>query len=252
MIAIYASEAAACIGDNKYQPVHEIAKTIWRKTDQKGFTAALQRHNLKEALQTADVIESIGITEKIQDVTRNSCPQRAYNQLEHILLDVTDDSLKKDIESYVRKERGRIGEEKALDDLQEVIGSKIEQRNSNFYKMFIDYESNGSKKKFMLGGKVDGITESGELVETKCRQYRIFTKVPPYEMVQIHIYMVLTGRTSCKFVQSYKDQLDCRTIEFDGEKFQDIKERLKEFVIKLDALLSSEELQDKLLESNEF
>jgi hypothetical protein len=99
----------------------------------------------------------------------------------------------------------------------------------------------------MLGGKVDGITDDGTLVEVKNRQYKIFPIIPIYEKIQIHAYMFLTGISICRYIQSFKEQDVEQVHQFSHEFWKDIQEKCTDFVQLIDNLVTNEKMQDKLL-----
>jgi hypothetical protein len=72
-----------------------------------------------------------------------------------------------------------------------------------------------------LIGRIDGRLEEDEetIVEIKNRRNRLFNRIPEYEMVQIHVYMFLTGAQRCLFIERYNDVTKTYTVDFDEPYF---------------------------------
>lgn len=68
--------------------------------------------------------------------------------------------------------------------------------------------------KVYVGGRHDGMTEDGVLVEIKTRQRR-FLGTPQYELVQIHAYMVIYNVSSALLVESLNGDVRRHEIKFD-------------------------------------
>lgn len=249
MITIYASELAACIGSNRYRPAEEVAKNVWCRADPEGYRKALIRNDTTDPELIMDTLENLRLTEKAQNIIGSHA-----DSLKNDLGSFVDEHQKdleakeidlKDITSYIHTQRGKILEDDSLQRLERALNVSIRDRNAKFYRRYLDFTvGNGKSEKYVLGGKVDGITEDGYLVEVKNRQYRLFQEMPIYEKVQIHAYMFLTGIVECKFVQSYKGE-DVTTLEtFDYEFWDDVKQKCTSFVQSIYMLMSDIDLQD--------
>jgi len=255
MISIYASELAACIGMNKYRPVQDVAKKVWSRVDPISYKKALERNEIHEPVPIQDVLQELKLTERVTGVIGQNNSIAMQTTLRSFLLDHMDefdskDVTVEDVTSFVFTERGKNSEEDSLDRVQTRSKIVVRERNAKFYKRYIEY--NEGESKFMLGGKVDGITEDGCLVEVKNRQYKFFPSIPVYENVQIHAYMFLTDIKSCKFVQSFNGEDREEMVTFDEEFWKKTIDKCTEFVVSLDKLLLDDAIQDQLLSLGVF
>ena len=257
MLIIHASELAACIGLNKYRPVAEAAVTVYKRMDPEGYYAALARNR---QVPKEDVTQRIQHNVEVVDAVAkaiNAPADELQGKLDDVVSCIPPDDdgtpedkadLVSEIRSLVHTERGRIKEKASLDRTEITMKRPILQRNSRYFKTRIPYGS----KELQLGGRVDGITEDGCLIEVKNRMYRVFSTIPVYEQVQIHAYMVLTCINSCQFVQSFKDQETTESVSFDHTFWDDVVTRLQSFAVQMDELISDETKQDALIKRKEF
>jgi hypothetical protein len=237
---------------NRYRPVEDVARKVWSRCSPKTYQAALERNDVTESVPVQDVLQELKLTERIGSVIGQQDPTAVQKGLKSFLLDYKDELDSKDVQisdvtSFVFTERGKSHEEGSLNRVQKTLNTVIKNRNSTFYKRYIEYETKAGTSKFMLGGKVDGITEEGALVEVKNRQNRIFPTMPLYEKCQIHAYMFLTGIEECRFVQSFKGQ-DVESLEsFSPDFWEEVRAKCVDFVRRIEALVSDESMQDRLL-----
>jgi hypothetical protein len=269
MITIYASELAACVGFNRFQPVSEVAKKIFERTDPVTFNKALYRNELKKKRSIENVLYDLDLSERVIKLVRDEddgydekadAREKSAQRMEEIdkiiieVGDKTDEEFAKDLTSFVFTERGKNSEGPALDRAQEDLGTVINARNTQFFKKYIEYddEEQQRRKRYQIGGKVDGITEDGKLVEVKNRQYKLLNSVPVYEKIQIHAYMFITGIKECHLVQCFGDKTESKLIEFDDAFWDDVIKRLNVFVQELAKVIKNEENQDGLLMSGTF
>lgn len=252
MITIYASELSSCSGLNKYNPVTNVAKKVWCRNDPEGYRKALIRNETCDPEPIKETLDKLKLTERLQNIVQDNDSNLIQNKIRDITQDYkaqldSNGVLLSDVTSFVHTERGKLHENDSLQRLEKILNVSISNRNDKFYKQIIEYKnSEGEIKKYAIGGKVDGITEDGYLVEVKNRQYKLFNDIPVYEKVQIHAYMYLTGFTECKFVQSYKNQDISTTEIFDCDFWEMIKERCAKFVNGIEILKTDIDAQDSL------
>jgi len=175
------------------------------------------------------------------------------------------------ITSFVNTERGKRDEDESLNRTEIETKKKIGQRNDKFYKMkfpllkidiFDEDEDNGELTEkspdefFMIGGRIDGVNEDGILVEIKNRQNRIFSFIPSYEKVQIHVYMKLLNFKTAHLVQKItiqnKNESKTNVIEFDEKYWDDIEDACRKFVAKLESIINDHSALKKLVKNNIF
>ena len=250
MLVVYASELAAVIGYHRYRPVAEAAIQVLARSARHVYDAAMSRNQLREKPDIAETIEQLSVTE-IVTAAVNSDPLELEKNLQSALKEVPDSgTLAADITSFVFTERGKNAEDSSLDRLETQLKQKIVQRNDKYFKTHVEYGTDG--KKIQLGGRVDGITEDGGLIEVKNRQRRFFSEVPLYERVQVHAYMVLTGVSTCQLVQSFNGREKATVVPFDAEFWNTVLSRLRNFASRLEEVLHDERKQDDLLLLQEF
>lgn len=254
LITIYASEVAACIGLNKYKPIEEVAKKVWCRFDPEGYRRAILRNDVSEQVPIETVLQDLKLTEKVNNFLSHNNPATMSHDIVDMSkvhkeeLDANNVTLS-DLASFIHTERGKVSEDVSLTRLQNTLNVQIHSRNDKFYKRYIEYEPN---KQYVIGGKVDGITADGYLVEVKNRQYRLFPEIPIYEKVQIHVYMFLTGITECKFVQSFRNE-DIAIVEsLDYEFWDSIKDKCNLFVKQIIVLAEDEKSQDVFLSTGQL
>lgn len=258
-VIIYASELAACIGLNKYRPVEDVARKIYSRTDPEGYRKALLRNQVKDPLPIQDVIKTLRLEERVdqvvsrQDVDGETLRNDVKDFASEHAVELNAAGLQaSDVESLICTERGKRSEDSSITRLEEILRVPIHDRNDKFYKCQIAYDDKNDEAKFVLGGKVDGITQHGHLVEVKNRQYRFFDDVPVYELVQIHAYMFLTGIMECHYVQSFRGQDRTSTLHFDGKFWTESINKAKNFVKGLYILIENQKAQDELLSLGKF
>ena len=92
-------------------------------------------------------------------------------------------------------------------------------------------ERTGSKThEFGLGGSVDGITESGILVEIKCPN-KLCNKIPDYYFPQVQVLLDINDLEECDFVQYHQptDVLKIIRVPRDRVWFEKALPKMKKF-----------------------
>jgi len=256
MITIYASELSACVGMNKYRSVIDVARKVWCRSDPEGYRRALVRNGTSDPEPVKDILDSLQLTERFSEIVLEKTPENVQNRIENMSnehkmeLDFKG-VLLSDVTSFVHTERGKLHENISIERIEKTLDVAIKDRNDKFYKRYIDITDNDGGK-YVIGGKVDGITENGYLVEVKNRQYRFFSYIPIYEKVQIHAYMFLTGIDKCKFVQSYNGEDKTEDISFDYKFWNNVKEECSRFVKAIMVLMTDDEAQDDLFSTGKM
>ena len=104
------------------------------------------------------------------------------------LLASSDERLSQEAQQAQTIQRGVLQESAAIDQLATREGQPIRERNENVYRYHL--------RDFSINGKVDGITSDQRVVEVKTRQKRIWPELPHYDVVQLQVYLKLTGLSS--------------------------------------------------------
>ena len=162
---------------------------------------------------------------------------------------VITEKVVENIKSYIQTSKGSRDEKESLEALEKIDQQKIIKRNDTFYKKTIKLTNGHS---IILGGKIDGLTQDGTLIEMKNRQYRFFDIVPIYEKVQVYAYMILLDKTECKHVQNFKGKTKCTMLQFDKELWDTILEKMSRFVSFYRDMLNDSTLQDNILDDENF
>lgn len=251
-LLLYASEVSGCIGMNPYKSSAECALKIWERIDYDTYAACYNRTRPPVEITPEQFIEeNPNVHEDLNKIVETTDFENVDTLFEESVkkYELTDEEIIKGLRSYVYTNRGKKGESPALDRYQKRISKNIVDRNRKFYKARMEYAPG---KTLLLGGRVDGLTEDGELVEIKNRQRRIFDKIPDYEMIQIHIYMFLVGLQCCHFVQSYGGEEKSEMIDFDVTFWDTLKHKIFTFARRMDVLLCTETVQDNLMRFHVF
>lgn len=207
------SDLSSCIGDNKFSPKEIMIIKLWKKKDNKknikSFDEALKRNNINK-----------------------------YN-----ISDIKEDNINKNINSKIKSyektiknlKNGKKNESKIADLYQSIEKIKIKNNNEKLYKTFINkkHEKLLYHDKIIIQGFIDGIVNeesNNYIVEIKDRQYKIFDKIPDYEITQIMSYMFMTKIHKCKHIQKYQEKIKTEIIYFNEDKWEHIQEKIIDFV----------------------
>jgi hypothetical protein len=205
-LKINASEVSGCIGSNMYLSKDIIALKIWKRIDNESFEKAIERNNIK-------IIN-------IKDIKNKDNVNKKY--------------IKKYEEKINNTENGLNNESKIIELYQSIKKVTIKDNNNKSYVLFIN--KNYEKLLYYtprIVGYIDGIVENGNdkyIVEIKNRQYKIFDKIPDYEITQIIIYMKMTNIYKCHHIEKYKEKLKTEVIYFDDKIWNTIENKIVDFV----------------------
>lgn len=256
MWTIFVSEIASCIGYNPYETPSKAATKIWKRKYPSSYNDAIEKYEIvPDEVVVAKFVEKY--TDVLQTAIQEDNAQKRDALVKTIIQETKDtkgpdgpdlDSLKKGLLSHVHTNRGIRDEAQSIQRYQQQHDKQVRENNAKFYRRFYQYQSiAGEKKSFMVGGRVDGITQDGVLIEVKNRQRRLFHSVPLYEKVQVHAYMLLTGLDKCEIIECLGLENEKHSLEFDADFWQNVVIRLEEFILCMDHLLESEEAQKQLV-----
>ena len=127
----------------------------------------------------------------------------------------------------LRMRRGNIKENKNLDTIEKKKNIKIEQRNS---KMYTKELYRGDNYCLIIRGKVDGITNENNIIETKNRTRCLFNELRDYEQVQLECYMFLTGLNDAMLLEHYNEESNCIKYSHNEEFWTMCKENIIKFI----------------------
>lgn len=240
MIVVYASELAACIGLNRYKPIHEAAVSVFQRSFPLRYENALKRHG--------------GAEDKFTEQSHDADSDDSY-ETEPASSSVAADTLLDELCALdSQQSEGTTSYTESGMELRTPILSKVRAFNrsigcvDNFYKKLITYEVG----LILLGGRVDGMGEEGDLEIVKKRLHRFFSSSPVYERVQTQAYMFLTDTKQCSLVQLFRGEKVTEIVAFDELFWAAVIKRLTEFAAALHAVAESEQKQDLLIAAHRF
>lgn len=217
-LCVYASQVAACIGAHRHQKVTDAVELMWRRLDEPGFLAALERHGVKTEEQVAHDLMGAhpAIRQLVATSLTASCDTsgQVAQRYEAAARDLDGQGLstadRKVVDSVVRHNLytayGNDQESNALAYVRQVLGIRCRE-DPTFYKrqQGVCAGPDGGEIPWYVGGKVDAVDEGRQLViELKNRVNRLFYRVPEYERVQVQAYMQLLDVDRALLVECLK------------------------------------------------
>lgn len=241
-VFVFASDAAACIGANPYRPRKEALLAAFKRHAPEAYarsgleTCTDRAEKLLSDLPVVkdEIARSVASTNDRNDVRQNT---------ERILTNVDgSDKLskteKKDVAAYVRSgfntAMGIRQESGVLNACSDWIGTGPIVKDDVLHKRVMGKVGD---MEWILGGRVDGLTEEGHVVEIKNRVRRLFNKIPDYEKVQVMCYMHLVDAPRAYLVEKNAADHAVHSIEFDHDAFEEIRSGLEAFVSDLVGLM---------------
>lgn len=252
-IVIYASELAGCVGMHRYVAPTDVALKVFQRSAPDLYAAAHARSGvavpLSDTTRAAMSIEAVHMTGKVKELIR--APVKELDTGMSQIIEnaaVSDPGFADDLKTFVYTERGKIGEKAVVDDFERQHDDKFTERNDKFFKK--KYALNDHV--VIMGGRVDGLSKEGRLIEVKNRQRRFFQNVPLYEQVQIMCYQVLTGAKECELIQCFDGESRVTVVPFDEKLWEDVETAMLSFADKMFSLLGDNDKQDELVTQGHF
>ena len=210
-----ASQVAACIGENKYEPPCDVIEKLWKKENRQSYFVALKRckptnsyqqqqNDLFTALrssagQQVQAIQrdtTLDVSEKVEQIKKQKTD----------LSDAQETALKKYSRSSVCTKHGTLNEKTALELYATQTNTSVKLHTKLEHIML-----NDSVK---LTGKVDGLDmQNNKIIEIKNRTRRLFEQVVPYEYCQVQCYMQIFDMPCVDLVEYYKGDINIFPIE---------------------------------------
>jgi hypothetical protein len=105
---------------------------------------------------------------------------------------------------------------------------------------------------FKLGGSVDGRhAETGEMLEVKNRQYKLFGRLPEYEKVQVLTYLYIYQESVCHVRECFREEANDFLVSWNEQEFRRLVETgLQDFKNRLDSMTNDENFRRKILGEN--
>ena len=252
-LTIYASDLAACVGMHRYQQPWEAALRIFERTSPSLHRSAYERVGMaipvSVASRTLQKIHEGDVLTKVDDLIQGPVEMLDDN-IQKIVdgMSISEPEFANDLKTYVFTERGKAGEKEVIDDFERTNNVVLSERNSKFFKKIFPCDGNV----VTLGGRVDGLSEDGRLVEVKNRQRHFFNQIPVYERIQVTAYMVLTERPQCELVERYAGQSRVTMVTFDEVFWEKVLSRMLDFAKKMFVMLDDEAAQERLITERDF
>lgn len=274
-LCVYASQAAACIGENRHKKLCDAAEAFWERADSAGYRAALARNGiftdeeilsrvghahpevgdmLRAAAKSAD--SSTEVAEKYASLATRFQDFADENKIDDEVRRVVDDALRKT--SYTTY--GNARESHVFKYIRDAMGIDCVE-DPTFYKIQAGTIRNEHGVfPWYIGGKIDGISSDRKLlIEIKNRVNRLFKKPPSYEVVQIQTYLHLLEIDEGVLVEcirtnvengTTRQEVHAMTLKRDRRKWdEEIFPKLEGFVDFVVHLIHDRALQDKFLKS---
>jgi len=276
-ITLNASELAIVVGVNPYQNIRDIIIKLWARYFMTDYS------NLLNKIKTVNKIEIIQETEyeclnrlitkykPEMKPTLAACLKSGdtadlkSNQAQ-ILKELAANKdipveekaiIEKTMKSVSNKSFGTRKEKDSIAKYEEITHKKVQRIGKYFTTPIItDHISNQSlfpKITWSIGGKIDGMTEDGEIVEVKNRVRAFFHEVREYENIQIQTYFRLLDVTSGYLVESLVKkggqlEINVIAVAYDAEYWDTfLIPRIEKFIEFFYNIMMDEEYKMRLL-----
>lgn len=273
-LCVYASQGAACIGENKHKKICNAVETVWERINVSSYKNACRRNNIMtddEILERlehfhpkiAEIIRRAGeeeetSTEVANKYSRLSAEFMHYasnNYLSEDTCRVVDDAIRKT--TYTTY--GNAQEQKVFEYIRENLNIDCVE-DPTFYKLKAGtVENEYGSFPWYIGGKIDAIDrDRSVLIEIKNRVNRLFKRLPSYEMIQVQMYLQLLDLDKAILVECIKTKSDNVThedvnvvsVNKDIVYWElEILPKLEGFIDFIIRIINEQKLQDKFLTS---
>jgi len=273
-LCVYASQGAACIGDNKHKKICDAVGVFWKRAHLPSYEAAMKRNVImtadeiivrleKNHPKIADIMKVAGneeqtstdVAKKYSKLSSEFAKYANLNYISHELYGVVDDAIRKT--TYITY--GNAQESKVFDYIRNTLGIDVVE-DPSFYKSHQGIiENEYGSFPWFIGGKIDGITADRKtLVEIKNRVNRLFKVIPQYEFIQVQMYLQLLDLDKAFLVECLKtkehsvlrEDVNVISVNRDSVNWEtNVAPRIEGFIDFVIKLIHDEELQNKYLKS---
>lgn len=234
-LCLNASQIAIITGHNRYQKFTDFLLELWIKYNKEDYEKILELNkNVKyeKKLKDNEMIEKYCNREIKNEIKKslfsndvqniNANKKNVMSKVDKLDCDdKTKKEIKKSIQNHMNTQYGIKNEDKAIKDYEKQQSIHILRTN--------EYKKRRITNGLFIGGRIDGYTENGNIVEIKNRMNRLFLKLVPYEKVQLQSYLYIFEKKSGYLVEKYKDQLNVIEEKYNDKFFKSIKETLINF-----------------------
>ena len=273
-LCVYASQAAACIGENRYKKIAEAVETFWSRADSESYRRAMRRNDLMTNDEIVEKVEqrhpavaklltiasreehtSTEVSEKYAKLSSDFEKYAGDHRFPGEIAAMVDDALRKSAyTSY-----GNVAESEVFKYIRDVLKVDIVDDSTFYNQPLGEVTTPYGTFKYFIGGKIDGITRDGKtLVEIKNRVNRLFGRPPVYENIQVQTYLHLLDIDKAFLVECLKskngtsisENVNCISINRDRAYFEmEVIPKIEGFVNLIVHLIHDEALQDKFVTS---
>jgi len=288
IIYLNASELAIAVGANPYQNIKDLIIKLWGRyfpEDYFSFLDEIKRTNKVEVIQETeyqclqrltakyanDQIEAMAVENKIKDCLKSDdiadlqAKQQSVLQEMLVKKDISAEdkqALEKTLVSLTNKTFGTRKEGDAITQYENLTKKRVQRLSKYFTQKFpthgLETEGFLGNVEWKLGGKIDGMTENGELIEVKNRMNRFFNQVRDYEKVQIQTYFQLLDIESGYLVESLvkkkgdAPEINIVAVQYEPEYWNNfIIPRTRKFIDYFQHILLDNQFKIRLLVNNE-
>jgi hypothetical protein len=236
------------------------------------FTKSLKENDVKKTkiekniTQITEKVDDISLTQtqKIekdlgQDITKTiACNSKDTNDKRKITNDAIDKLVKtgkikdeqkqellKQTESLINKTHGTLKEDSAI-KIFESQNKIVLDTSQKYYKYLVTNKNNCN---WYIGGKMDGLyidnnnINNNYVVEVKNRVKGFFSSLREYELIQIQLYLLLSGYNNAKLVEKYNTKIRVTDIKKDEIYINNIFEYLNIFITNFIKFLSNNNMK---------
>lgn len=213
-IVLFASEIAGLINKNPYEPVEKCWNKVYQRIV-KDANKILEDNKIEVAKTDQQIIQDITTKNNIK-LSTPSFQSRKFATLadlnkdkQNILKEIEENKdlkknekaiLKKSVESQLQKDFGTKEETSITNVAERLIGKPIIKTNKFVMKKMFETDNIA----WYVGGRLDGLTEDGEVVEIKNRMRRLFYEVKEYELIQLLTYIFIHDANGGYLVEGFK------------------------------------------------
>ena len=136
------------------------------------------------------------------------------------------DALRPTLRADVAKLAGTLGEKCDIKRFEAKTHTTVRSDKRKWYKTIDHIDVHP----VVLVGELDGELQDGRVIEMKRRTHRLYHKVWPSELVQLHCYMFLRNVHKAVLVETFKDECYEHPVEFDHAFWRTCTRSLNEFL----------------------
>lgn len=250
-IFISASDVSAIVGKNRYKSREDVLELMWQryaphtKTFLTTSEAAMKTISSEKSGETLKVFKEATTlagaamsSSGVQDVIKNATEKVKENDNlslpeKQLVIELLRSSVSTTFGTIAERRTANIEQNQVSD-----IGIKVVEVEETFTMPLIETEH----YQFYLVGRIDRLEffPDGKivLVEIKNRVNRLFRRVPPYEYVQVQVYLKLLDLKEAKLIEQFNGDTMKTDIVYDSNFFQtEIIPDLFEFAFTFERIL---------------